>query len=114
LQNGVSSPELALEARRRHTPCSVLIDSAWNIDTLYLRGIEEERYVEALSESNANDTPSIDANRHPEYLLQSRPFLARPWITPGRKTIDPEREFTRRGHDQLPCEAFARDRGYTF
>jgi hypothetical protein len=95
LQHGVSSPQLAWEARRRHTPCSVRIDPAWDIDTLYLRGVEEERYVKALSEFTANAPPSIDADLHPEYLLHSRPFLPRPWLTSGRKTIDPEREFPR-------------------
>jgi hypothetical protein len=84
------------------------------MDILYLRGVEEERYVKALSEFTANDPPSIDANLHPEYLLQSRTFLLRPWLTAGRKTVDPEREFTRRGHGQLPHEAFARDSGYAF
>jgi hypothetical protein len=76
------------------------------MDTLYLRGVEEERYVKALSEFTANAPPSIDANLHPEYLLQSRPFMPRPWLTSGRKTIYPESEFPLRGHFQLPHEAF--------
>jgi hypothetical protein len=84
------------------------------METLYLRGVEEERYVKALSEFTANDPPSIDANLHQEYLLQSRPFLPRPWLTSGRKNVDHEREFPRRGHDQLPHEAFARNRFYAF
>jgi hypothetical protein len=84
LKHGVRSPHLAWEARRRHTPCSVPIDAAWNMDTLYLRGVEEERYVKALSELTANVPPSIDANLHPEYIVQSRPCLPRPWLTSGR------------------------------
>jgi hypothetical protein len=79
-----------------------------------LSGVEEERYVKALSEFAANTPPSIDANLNPEYLLQSRPFLPRPWLTSKRKTVDPELEFPRRGHAQLPHEAFARDSGYAF
>jgi hypothetical protein len=51
---------------------------------------------------------------HPEYLLQSRPFLPRPWLTSGRKTIDPEIKFPLRGQVQLPHEAFARDSGNAF
>jgi hypothetical protein len=114
LENGVSSPQLAWEARRRHNPCSVRIDPAWDMDTLYLRGVEEERYVKALSAFNENAPPSIDADLHPEYLVHSRPCLPRPWINSGPKTIDPEREFSRRGKVQLPHEAFARDSGYEF
>jgi hypothetical protein len=114
LHHGVSSPQLAWEARRRHTSCSIRIDPAWDMDTLYLRGVEEERYVQALAEFTANSPPSIDADLHPEYLLLSRPFLPRPWLTSGRKTLDPEREFPRRGQVHLPHEDFARDRGYDF
>jgi hypothetical protein len=114
LQHGVSSPQLAWEARRRHNPCSVRIDSAWDMDIPFLRGVEEERYVKSLSEFTANAPPSIDADMHPDYLLHSRPFLPRPWLTSGRKTIDPEREFARRGQVQLPHEAFTRDSGYEF
>jgi hypothetical protein len=95
LQHGVSSPQLAWEARRRHAQCSVRIDPAWDMDTLYLSGVEEERYLKALYEFTANAPPSIDAGLHPEYLLRSRPFLPRPWLTSCRKTIDPEREFPR-------------------
>jgi hypothetical protein len=84
------------------------------MDTLYLRGVKEERYVKALAEFTANAPPSIDADLYPEYLLHPRPFLPRPWLTSGRKTIDPEREFPRRGQVQLPHEAFARDSGYAF
>jgi hypothetical protein len=102
LQHGVSSPQLAWEARRRHTPYSVRIDPAWDMDILYLRGVEEERYVKSLSEFTANASPSIDADLHPDYLLQSRPFLPRPWLTSGRKTIDHEREFPRRRQVRLP------------
>jgi hypothetical protein len=52
---------------------------------------------------------------HPDYLLQSRHFLPRSWLTSGRKTIDPEiREFSLRGQVQMPLEAFARDSGYAF
>jgi hypothetical protein len=79
-----------------------------------LSGVEEERYVKALSEFAANTPPSIDANLNPEYLLQSRPFLPRPWLTSKRKTVDPELEFPRRGHVQLPNEAFSRESGYAF
>jgi hypothetical protein len=43
LQHGVSSPQLSWEARRRHTPCSIRIEPSWDMDTLYLRGVEEER-----------------------------------------------------------------------
>jgi hypothetical protein len=114
LQHGVSSPQLAWEARRRHTPCSIPIDTAWDMDTLYLRGVEEERYVKALAEFTASAPPSIGTNLHPDYLLLSRPFLPRPWLTSGRKTIDPEREFPRQGQVQLPHEVFARDSGYAF
>jgi hypothetical protein len=84
------------------------------MDTLYLRGVEEERYVKALSEFTANAPPSIDADLHPKFILHSRPFLPRRWLTFGRKTIDPEREFPPRGQVQLPHEAFARDSGYAF
>jgi hypothetical protein len=84
------------------------------MDTLYLRGFEEERYVKALSEFTVNAPPSIHADMHPECLLHSRPFLSRPWITSGRKTLDPEREFPRQGQVQLPHETFARDFGYAF
>jgi hypothetical protein len=114
LKHGVSSPQLAWEARRRHTPCSIRIDPAWDMDTLYLRGGEEERYVKALAEFTANAPPSIDADLHPECLLLSRPFLPHPWLTSGRKTLDHEREFTRRGQVHLPHEPFARDSGYAF
>jgi hypothetical protein len=41
LQHGVSSLQLAWEARRRHTPFSVPIDPTWDMVTLYLRGVEE-------------------------------------------------------------------------
>jgi hypothetical protein len=78
-----------------------------------LRGVEEERYVKALSEFTSNAPFIIDANP-PEYLLQSRPVMPRPWLTSGRKTIDPERELPRRGEVQLPHEDFARDSGYEF
>jgi hypothetical protein len=114
LQHGVSSPQLALEARRRHTPCSIRIDPAWDMDTLYLRGVEEERYEKTLAEFTANAPPSIDADLHPEYLLLSRPSLPRTWLTSGRKTLDPERKFPRRGQVHLLHEAFARDSGYAF
>jgi hypothetical protein len=114
LQHGVSSPQLAWEARRRHTPCSVAIDPAWDMDTLYLRGVEEEPYVKALFEFTANAPTRVDASLHPDYLFHLRPFLPRPWLTSGRKTTDPERDFPRRGHVQLPHEAFARDSGYAF
>jgi hypothetical protein len=70
--------------------------------------------VKALAEFTANAPPSIDADLHPEYLLLSRPFLPRPWLTSGRKTLDPEREFPRQGQVHLPQEAFARDSGYEF
>jgi hypothetical protein len=95
-------------------PCSIRIYPAWDMDNLYLRGVEEEPYVKALSEFTANASPSIDADLHPEYLLQSRPFLPHPWLTSGSKTIDLERKFPRRGQVQLPHEAFARDSGYAF
>jgi hypothetical protein len=114
LQHVVSSPQLAWEARRRHTPSSVPIDPAWDMDTLYLRGVEKERYVKELSEFTANAPPSIGANLYQEYPLQSRPFLPRPWLNSGRNTVDPEREFPRRGHVQLPQDAFSRDSGYAF
>jgi hypothetical protein len=58
----------------------------------------------ALAELKANAPPSIDSDLHPEYLLLSRPFLPRPWLTSGRKTLDPEREFPRRGKVNLPHE----------
>jgi hypothetical protein len=77
LQHDVSSPQLAWEARRRHTPCSIRIYSYWDMDTLYLRGVEEERYFKALSEFTANAPLSIDADLHREYLFHSRPFLSR-------------------------------------
>jgi hypothetical protein len=70
--------------------------------------------VKALSEFTANAPPSIDANLNPEYILQSWPLLPRPWLTSGRKTVDPEREFHCRGHVQLSHEAFSRDIGYAF
>jgi hypothetical protein len=82
--------------------------------TLYLRGVEEEPYVKALFELTANAPTRVDINLNPEYILHSRPFLPRPWLTSGRKTIDPERDFPRRGHVQLPHEAFARDSGAAF
>jgi hypothetical protein len=84
------------------------------MDTLYLRGVEEERFVKVLSAFTANAPPSIDADIHPENSFHSRPFLPRPWLTSGRKTIDPESEFPRRGQFHLPHEAFARDSGYAF
>jgi hypothetical protein len=84
------------------------------MDTLYLRGVEEEPYVKALFELTANAPTRVDINLNPEYILHSRPFLPRPWLTSGRKTIDPERDFPRRGHVQLPHEAFARDSGAAF
>jgi hypothetical protein len=39
-QHVVSSHQLAWEARRLHTPCLVPINPAWDMDTLYLRGVE--------------------------------------------------------------------------
>jgi hypothetical protein len=69
MKHGVSSPQLAWEARRRHTPCSVRIDTDWDMETLYLRGVEEERHVKELSEFTANAPPSIETDLHREYLL---------------------------------------------
>jgi hypothetical protein len=112
LQHGASSPQLAWEARRRHTPCSVPIDPAWDMDNLYLRGVEEERYVKALAEFTANTPTRVDVKLHPDYVLHPRPFLPRPWLTSGRKTLDPEREFPRRGQVHLHHETYARDSGY--
>jgi hypothetical protein len=85
LQHGVSSPQLAWEARRRHTPCSVSIDPAWDMDNLYLRGVEEEPYVKALAEFTASSPTRVDATLRPEYLLHPRPFLPRPWLTSGER-----------------------------
>jgi hypothetical protein len=112
LQHGASSPQLAWEARRRHTPCSVPIDPTWDMDNLYLRGVEEEPYVKALSAFTTATPTRVVTDMHPDYVLHVRPLLPRPWLTSGRKTIDPEREFPRRGHIQFPHETFARDSGY--
>jgi hypothetical protein len=112
LQHRASSPQLAWDARRRHPPCSIPIDPNWDMDSLYLRGFEEEPYVKALMAFTTAVPTRIIADMHPDYVLHSRPLLPRPWLISGRKTIDPEREFTRRGHIQIPHETFARDRGY--
>jgi hypothetical protein len=112
LQHGASSPQLAWEARRRHTPCSVPIDPTWDMDNLYLRGVEEAAYVQALFEFTAAVPTRVVVDMHSDYILHPRPLLPRPWLTSGRKTIDPEREFPRRGHINIPDEAFARDSGY--
>jgi hypothetical protein len=72
-QHGISSPQLAWEVRRSHTPCSIPIDPASDIDTLYLRGVEEERYVKALGEFTVNAPTSIGTNIHPKYIFLSRP-----------------------------------------
>jgi hypothetical protein len=41
LQHDSSSLQLAWEARRRHTLCSVPIDPNWDMYNLYLRGVED-------------------------------------------------------------------------
>jgi hypothetical protein len=112
LQHGASSPLLAWEARRRHTPCSVPIGPNWDMDNLHLRGVKEEPYIKALMAFTTAVTTRVIADMHPDYVLHPRPLLPRPWLISGRKTIDPEREFPRRGHIQIPQETFARHSGY--
>jgi hypothetical protein len=46
-----------------------------------------------------------------DYVLHSRLLFTRPWLLSGRNTIDPEREFPRRGLIQFPHKTFARDSG---
>jgi hypothetical protein len=112
LQHGASSPQLAWEARRRHTPSSVPIDPNWDMDNLYLRGVDEEPYVKALMAFTTAVPTRVIAYMHPDYVLHFRPLLPRPWSISGRKTIDPERKFPLGGHIQIPHETFARDSGY--
>jgi hypothetical protein len=88
------------------------IDPNWDMDNLYLCEVEEEPHVKALMAFTIPVPTRIIADMHPDYFLHSRPLLPRPWLISGRKTIDPEREFPRRGHIQIPHETFARDSGY--
>jgi hypothetical protein len=86
LQHGVSSPRLAWEARRRHTSCSVRIDPAWDINTLYLRYVEEERYVKPFLSSPRTPLPvstpicirSISSSRGRSCLVPGSLLAARP------------------------------------
>ena len=112
LRRRVMSPQLAWEARRKHAPCAIPIPPEWGMDCHYMRVDSEKDYVRRLWELTAPNPRSPAALVHPSVICQDRPLLPLRWPPSGRKTENPEREFSPKGSYNLPGEAYARDSKY--
>ena len=106
------SPQLAWEARRKHAPCAIPISPSWRMDCRYVRIEGEEQYVKRLWELTAANPRATSGDVSAAVICQDRPLLPLRWPPSGRKTENPEREFSQRGCYLLPGEQYARDSKY--
>ena len=104
--------EAAWDARRRHAPCPQRIVPSWGMDCIYLRTPAESDYVQALWAYTAQNPAVGEVAVGREYLMQSKPFLPLQWPPSGRKTNNPEGEFSQKGQLLIPPERHPRDSGY--
>jgi hypothetical protein len=88
------SPQLAWEARRQHAPCTIPISPAWRRDCRYVRIESEEGYVRRLWELTAPNPRATSGDVSATVICQDRPLLPLRWPPSGRKTENPEREFS--------------------
>jgi hypothetical protein len=104
--------EAAWDARRRHAPCPQRIMPSWGMDCIYLRTPVEADYVEALWAYTAPNPAVGEVAVGREYLMLKKPFLPLQWPPSGRKTHNPEGEFSQKGQLLVPPERHPRDSGY--
>jgi hypothetical protein len=82
------------------------------MDCRYVRIEEEEAYVRRLWELTAPNPPAPRMEVSAAVICQDRPLLPLRWPPSGRKTENPEREFSPKGSFNLPGENYARDSKY--
>jgi hypothetical protein len=107
------SPQLAWEARRKHAPCAIPVPVELGMDCIYLREETENDYVHALAVLTAQNPPVPEGDVNLDFICQSRPLLPLRWPPSGRKTVNPEKEFSPRGELEVPGEPYARDSKYS-
>ena len=104
--------EAAWEARRKHAPCPQRILPAWGMDCIFLRTPREAEYVKSLWAYTAQNPAVGEVTLCREYLLESKPFFPLPWPPSGRKSSNPEAEFSQKGQLLVPPERHPRDSSY--
>jgi hypothetical protein len=104
--------EAAWEARRKHSPCPMRIIPSWGMDCIFLRTPSEADYVKALWAYTAQNPAVGELTVCREYLMESKPFLPLPWPPSGRKSSNPEAEFSQKGQLLVPPERHPRDSSY--
>jgi hypothetical protein len=104
--------EAAWEARRKHSPCPLRIIPSWGMDCIFLRTPSEADYVKALWAYTAQNPAVGEVTVCREYLMESKPFLPVPWLPSGRKSSNPEAEFSQKGQLLVPPERYPRDSSY--
>jgi hypothetical protein len=104
--------EAAWEARRKHSPCPLRIIPSWGMDCIFLRTPSEADYVKALWAYTAQNPAVGEVIVCREYLMESKPFLPLPWPPSGRKSSNPEAEFSQKGQLLVPPERYPRDSSY--
>jgi hypothetical protein len=104
--------EAAWDARRRNSPCLQRILLSWGMDCIYLRTPAESDYVQALWAYTAQNPAMGEEAVGRDYLMVRRPFLPLQWPLSGRKTNNPDGEFSQKGQLVAPPERHPRDSGY--
>jgi hypothetical protein len=104
--------EAAWEARRKHSLCPMRIIPSWGMDCIFLRTPSEADYVKALWAYTAQNPAVGELTVCREYLMESKPFLPLPWPPSGRKSSNPEAEFSQKGQLLVPPERHPRDSSY--
>jgi hypothetical protein len=107
------SPQLSLEARRKHAPCTIPISPSWRMDCRCVWIEREEGYVRRLRELTVPNPRAPSGDVSATVISQDRPLLPLRWPPCGRKTENPEREFSQRScitsmESSMPytCRAF--------
>jgi hypothetical protein len=108
----VMSTQLAWEERRKHAPCTIPISPSWRVDCRYVRIESEEKYVRLRWELTTPNPRAPSGDVSSTVICQDRPILPLRWPPSGRKTENPEREFSQRGCYILPGERYARGSKY--
>jgi hypothetical protein len=107
-----TSPQLAWEARRKHSPYSFFIDPAWDMDCLYVRVLGEETYVRGLWKLTSPSPRDPEEEVSKTVICGERPLLPLRWAVSRRITSKPEVQHSQRGSLNIPGEKYARDSQY--
>jgi hypothetical protein len=93
-------------------PMSAAIITSRGMDCVFLHTPSEADYVKALWAYTANNPAVGEVIVCREYLMENKPFLPLPWPPSGRKSSNPEAEFSQKGHLLVPPKRHPRDSSY--